>query len=269
LATDKEKITDVIGEITFSRSFSFLATERDSGVFHQIEIALRSASWLGQVPWLYWLHDYLSPIIGNHLGITARHGAIRDLALSEVTSRKERGSDRNDILSKLFRVHDEKPKQLDEMGVVSMATSNIAAGSDTTAISTRAIIYYLLKNPSTLQKLREEVDQRRKEGKLSDLVKLNEADDMPYLQAVMYEALRLHPAVGMALPRVVPEGGCEIDGVFLPAGVSHNKSAIESYSMLKISTTDVSGSESMGGSSKQRSIWRGRRSIPSGTLAEG
>jgi cytochrome P450 len=142
--------------------------------------------------------------------------------VSEVTSRKERGSDRNDILSKLFKVHNDKPEQFDQMGVISMATSNIAAGSDTTAISIRAIIYYLLKNPNTLQKLRDEIDQRRKEGKLSDPVKLNEADDMPYLQAVMYEALRLHPAVGMTLPRVVPEGGCEIGGVFLPAGVSSN-----------------------------------------------
>jgi cytochrome P450 len=209
----------VIGEITFSRPFEFLSTEQDSGAFNQIETALRSAAWIGQVPWLYWLHDYLSPAIGNHLGITARHGSLRTLALNEVTSRKERGSDRNDILTKLFKVHNAKPDLFDENGVVSMATSNIFAGSDTTAISTRAIIYYLLKNPSTLQKLREEIDQRRQDGKLSDLVTLSEADDMPYLQAVMYEALRLHPAVGMSLPRIVPEGGCEVGGVFLPAGV--------------------------------------------------
>jgi cytochrome P450 len=100
-----------------------------------------------------------------------------------------------------------------------MATSNIFAGSDTTAISTRAIIYYLLKNPATLDRLREEIDEKKRQGALSDLVKLKEADGMPYLQAVMYEALRLHPAVGMSLPRVVPEGGCEIGGTFLPAGV--------------------------------------------------
>jgi len=71
-----------------------------------------------------------------------------------------------------------------------MATSNIFAGSDTTAISTRAIIYYLLKNPIAKQKLVDEVDDRKRQGRLSDPVKLAEADSMPYLQAVMYEALR-------------------------------------------------------------------------------
>jgi len=191
----------------------------DDGSFVQIEGALRSAAWVGQVPWLYWLHDYLSPVIGNHLGITARHGSLRTFAMKEVLARKDRGSDRKDILSKLFKVHEEKGELFDENAVVSMATSNIFAGSDTTAISTRAILYYLLKNPESLGKLRDEIDLSWRGGRLSDPAKLSEADNMPYLQAVMYEALRLHPAVGMSLPRVVPPGGCEIGGKFLPAGV--------------------------------------------------
>ena len=132
-------------------------------------------------------------------------------------ARKKRGGDQKDLLSKLFAVHKEKP-EYDYNGVVSMATSNIFAGSDTTAISIRAIIYHLLKNPDCKRKLMEDIDQRRRNGTLSDPVKLEEANHMPYLQAIMYEALRLHPAVGMTLPRVVPPGGIEIDDTFIPAG---------------------------------------------------
>lgn len=110
-----------------------------------------------------------------------------------------------------------------------MATSNIFAGSDTTAISTPAIIYYLLKNPQYKQRLVEEIDNMRKQGKLSDPVTLQEAESMPYLQAVMYEALRCHPAVGMSLPRVVPPGGVVIDGTHLPANVSLSHTWIASY----------------------------------------
>jgi cytochrome P450 len=33
---------------------------------------------------------------------------------------------------------------------------------------------------------------------------------MPYLQAVMKEALRMHPATGLPLERVVPAGGASI-----------------------------------------------------------
>jgi cytochrome P450 len=43
---------------------------------------------------------------------------------------------------------------------------------------------------------------------------------MRYLQACIKESLRLHPAVGFSLPRVVPEGGYKIGKTFVPAGVS-------------------------------------------------
>lgn len=210
---------DVIGEITFSKRFGFLDLGEDDGSFKQIEGALRSASWVGQVPWLYWLNDRLIPLIGNRLGIAARHGKIRQFAAREVASRKDRGSDHRDMLAKLFEVRSEKGKDMSDDDVLSMATSNIFAGSDTTAISLRAIIYHLLKVPERKAKLMEEIEDRRRAGQLSDPVKLSEANEMPYLQACMYEALRLHPAVGMSLPRVVPKGGITIDGRFLPEGV--------------------------------------------------
>ena len=209
---------DVISEVSFSKRIGFMDAAGDDGSFGQIEGALKSAAWIGQVPWLYWLHDRLMPYIGNHLGITARHGSLRQFALREVTARKDRGSDRKDIMSKLLATHKEKPNELDDNAVTSMATSNIFAGSDTTAISTRAIIYYVLKNTDVKRRLLDEIDDRRKQGTLSDPVTLSEADSMPYLQAVMYEALRLHPAVGMSLPRTVPDGGATIAGKYLPGG---------------------------------------------------
>ncbi|KAK3687124.1 hypothetical protein LTR37_019117 [Vermiconidia calcicola] len=210
---------DVIGEVSFSKRFGFMDAAGDDGSFNQIEGALKSASWLGQIPAVYWIHDRLMPYIGNHLGITARHGTLRQFAAREVNARKDRNTTSNqDILSKLFATQKEKPTEMDENAVTSMATSNIFAGSDTTALSTRAIIYYLLKNPGAKNKLINEIDVLKRQGKLSDPVKLSEADGMFYLQAVMYEALRLHPAVGMSLPRVVPEGGCEIAGKYIPAG---------------------------------------------------
>ncbi len=109
---------------------------------------------------------------------------------------------------------------MNDANVLSMATSNIFAGSDTTAISTRSIIYYLLKNPECKRKLVEEIDTKNREGKLSESITLEQIKRMPYLQAYLYEGLRCHPAVGMSLPRVTPHGGIEIDGRYLPEGVS-------------------------------------------------
>ncbi|KAM0717345.1 hypothetical protein Q7P37_007197 [Cladosporium fusiforme] len=212
---------DVIGELTFSKSFGFMQAGTDDGSFAQIETALKSAAWIGQVPWLYWLHDALSPYIGSHLGIAARHGSLRTTASNEITARQTRGSDRNDILSSLMTAQKIHPNTFDSQALTSMATSNIFAGSDTTAISTRAIIYHLLKNPSSKAKLLAELDAARKKARSPPPpASLAEADRLPYLQAVMHEALRLHPAVGMSLPRVSPHTGATVAGRFIPAGTT-------------------------------------------------
>ncbi|CAI7579992.1 unnamed protein product [Penicillium pancosmium] len=158
------------------------------------------------------------PVIGNHIGVNARHGSIRNYTIDEVEKRKDRGSDRPDILGKLFQVQAEKPSHFSVADVTSMAASNINAGSDTTAISLRAVIYHLLKNPGYKRKLIEEIESVTGQGKTPTVVTLQQSQEMPYLQAVIYEALRLHPAVGMNLPRVTPGGGIVIDKHFIPEG---------------------------------------------------
>ncbi len=89
---------------------------------------------------------------------------------------------------------------------------NINAGSDTVASSLRAIFYFLLKNPSTLNKLVAELQDARKDGHLTlPIVTWTEAQSLPYLCAVVKEGLRLHPALGLPMERVVPASGLQLD----------------------------------------------------------
>ena len=193
---------------------------QDDGSLKQILGALKSGAWIGQLPWLYWIHDFLSPVFGNHLGINARHGGLRNFAAQEIHSRRNRGSDRQDILTKLLAVQKEKPMEMNDMGVLSMASSNIFAGSDTTAISIRSVLYYLCKNPHCKEKLIRELDEYQKSKNLDNVITLEQTKDLKYLQACLYEALRIFPAVGMTLPRVTPPGGIVISGQYIPEGVS-------------------------------------------------
>lgn len=48
----------------------------------------------------------------------------------------------------------------------------------------------------------------------------HEGCTMTYYQACIKECLRYHPALGQILPRIVPEGGVEICGRFLPGGTT-------------------------------------------------
>lgn len=72
------------------------------------------------------------------------------------------------------------------------------AGSETTSISIEWGFAELLRNPAALKNVREEIDQvvgRERKVEESDM------DNLPYLQAVVKETLRLHPALPLLLPR--------------------------------------------------------------------
>ena len=105
-----------------------------------------------------------------------------------------------------------------DRAVGNWVATNIAAGSDTTAIILRAVFYNLLKHPSTLRKLREELKASQEAGKLSNPVNWQECQSLRYLDACIKEAERVHPAVGLPLERVVPPEGSNICGRYLKGG---------------------------------------------------
>ncbi len=92
------------------------------------------------------------------------------------------------------------------------------AGSDTTAIVLRSCFYYLMKNPKIYRQVIVELDAAASRGELSSPVQYAEASKLPLLCATIKEAMRLHPSVGFSLPRIVPAGGMEIAGTYIPAG---------------------------------------------------
>ena len=54
---------------------------------------------------------------------------------------------------------------------------------------------------------------------VSDPITFKEAQDLPYLQAVIKEGLRVFPATGLPMWRVVPKGGVTICGQYFPENV--------------------------------------------------
>ncbi|KAK3100869.1 hypothetical protein LTR53_018877, partial [Teratosphaeriaceae sp. CCFEE 6253] len=97
--------------------------------------------------------------------------------------------------------------------------ANINAGSDTIASTLRAIFYYLFKTPESLEKLLDELRDAQRTGKLSaPLPTWPQCQALPYLNAVIKEALRLNPALALPMERIVPPPGLQIGDVFLPPG---------------------------------------------------
>lgn len=130
----------------------------------------------------------------------------------------EEGTSPKDFLTKFLDKHDEDSAKFTERDINIGLVGNIIAGSDTTAAALTAIMYCLLKNPAWLLELRKELASAAASGALSSPPAFKEANELRYLQAVVQEAMRLHPPVGLPLQRVVPPEGREICGYFFPGG---------------------------------------------------
>ncbi|KAJ5181654.1 hypothetical protein N7449_011801 [Penicillium cf. viridicatum] len=206
---------DVIGSVSFSRPFSYVETGDDQGVFQRIQNAMGSAAWLMHAGWLFRLHQKLMPICGNWLAINDRNGYFFQVARKEVSGRIDRGGDDKDIIGQLLETQKTKP-QLSDMNISFMMTSNVFAGSDSTSIAFQSIFYLLLTHPLAHERLMRELREREEKGALSDPVSFQEAESWPYLQAIIYEAMRLHPPAAFVLDREVPPAGMMIEGLFVP-----------------------------------------------------
>jgi cytochrome P450 len=82
----------------------------------------------------------------------------------------------------------------------------------------RAVFYYLFKNPGVQEELQRELASAYREGRLTVPVKYGEAIKLPFLCACIKEAMRLHPSVGLTMPRIIPPEGMELCGRRLPGG---------------------------------------------------
>jgi cytochrome P450 len=213
---------DVIGELTFSKRFGFLD---QGGDVDNIIAAFRRAEYvvaLGQMPWI---DRYVRrPIARWSLNppTSAVVAFTKERVMEKLGPRAEKveePSDRKDMLSRFLDAKRAYPDLIDDLRVLSYATSNVNAGADTTAITLTAIVYYLLKNPLTLKRLEEEILAAADNGDISSpCISWTSAQKLPYLDAVIKEALRMHPAVGLILERVVPPAGMTVHGIHIPGG---------------------------------------------------
>ena len=219
---------DVVGEVTFASKFGFLEKGTDvDGMMKAIEGMLTYAALCGQVP------EYHKVLLGNPL-FTALMPAMETWnqvllftlkAINGRASIKRDGELINadvggrDMLSRWAYVKSSDTDKMSTRDIVVHLSTNVFAGSDTTAIALRAIIYFLCRNPSAMTKVVEEIDNADRQGKLSQPISFKEtSNSLPYMGAVVKEAMRLHPSVGFLMERHTPRGGATICGENIPGG---------------------------------------------------
>ena len=106
-----------------------------------------------------------------------------------IAERKKQTKTRNDLLTLLMAAMSEDGTQMTERQLRDETMTLFVAGHETTALSLSWTWYLLSENPSAEERLHSELRDvlGGRPAEVSDLEKL------PYLNAVVYEALRLYP----------------------------------------------------------------------------
>ena len=153
-----------------------------------------------------------------------------DSAFQRYVNQYGRDSGRKDLLTKILSAKTENNEvQLSdretsvEIGNLVFAGTGKVSGFlpicqcstdievDTTSTTLTFLFWELSKNQDWQARLREEL-RTNLEGSAT----FQQVKDLPVLEAVINEALRLHPAAPASLPRETPAGGAELNGYSIP-----------------------------------------------------
>jgi len=217
---------DVVGELAFGTSFGLARSGKDKTGFVPIVTSFNFSSCLaGTQPFMgSLLLSLASKLQGGvegaqELSRMAWQCVLGRIKEARTADGKPTGNDgRQDILSKLILAKHVDGRPLSDTDVYIASFAVLAAGSDTTAITMRALIRNVVGNPRVYAKVLEEIDEAVESGEITFPISYEQGQKLVYIQACLRETLRLTPAVTWSFPRIVSDGGETIAGRHFAGG---------------------------------------------------
>lgn len=202
--------SDTSSHIMFGECFNTLQRGDANEYIHVLQSAMQGSGVGAELP--------IVRIIGSRLPFRSTRqlfGSMEYLQdYGKVAVKNMRASQGSQNVFANMMAVSEKGERLDEKDVVVEATALIVAGTDTTAVTLTYLVWVVLSRPDLQQAVEEEVK------KLSSDFKDVDVEQLPLLNAVIEETLRLYGAAPGMLPRKVPEGGVEMGGHWVPEGTT-------------------------------------------------
>ncbi|KAG7630309.1 Cytochrome P450 [Arabidopsis suecica] len=119
----------------------------------------------------------------------------------------------NDMMDLLLEAYGDENAEykITRNHIKSLFVELLVAGTDTSAQATQWTMAELINNPTILKRLREEIESVVGNTRL---IQATDLPNLPYLQAVVKEGLRLHPPGSLSV-RMFQER-CELKGFYIP-----------------------------------------------------
>ncbi|KAH7166464.1 cytochrome P450 [Dactylonectria macrodidyma] len=199
---------DVMGDLAFGKSFDMLK----AGVAHSHMKLMHEATVFGtsfgRFPWAFILTQSI-PIVNIQWKKYVKW------LTNQVKARAAAEPKLPDVFSWVLEAYNtiSNPSDQDKMHLLGDANLIVVAGSDTTSASITCTLFELATHPEICKSLQAELDEYFAVNTAAEHMTLSK---LKYLQAVIDEGMRLHPAVPSGVQRMTPPQGLTIDGTFIP-----------------------------------------------------
>ncbi|KAF2763807.1 putative cytochrome P450 [Teratosphaeria nubilosa] len=206
---------DILGEMAFGQTFHCIENEAPHFWFEMLTKYLFFVTLIDncrRYPLIMIFSKMLAPF-------TARIQEKNMFYTRQLVQRRlQSSSGRRDFLTHL--VDKVKSGEVEQEELNAHAATLVVAGGETVSSFLAATTFYLCKNTQVLAKLRREIRSRFVS---QEEIVATSALQLPYLQAVIQEGLRIFPPGSQGFPRICP--GMQIDRRWVPAGTEVYTSA--------------------------------------------
>ena len=200
--------TDTSTHVMFGECFNTLQRGEANDYIHVLQLALMGGGIGAELPFV--------KAVGRILPFRTawRMFGANDFLLDygKIAVKNMRSSQGSQNIFANIMAESEKREQLEEMDVVLEAMNLIVAGTDTTAVTLMYLVWAVLCRPALQQSIEQEVRNLPPDFNDSDV------EGLSLMNAVIEETLRLYGAAPGGLPRMVPKGGIELGGYWMPEG---------------------------------------------------
>jgi retinoid hydroxylase len=142
--------------------------------------------------------------------------AMFDYIANIIDERRKNPTDQHDILNALLNTRDDQGNPLPLETIIDDIQLLLFAGHDTTVSANTNLMVFLAQHPEVLAKARAEQEQFT-DADLTDLAQLK---DMPYLDAIIHETLRMVPPVAGLFRQTITD--THFGGYKIPQGYAVN-----------------------------------------------
>ena len=207
---------DIMSDMCFGESFGSIDNSQHHPGVHVLLKGLKNSRYIMGLSLFPSLINFGSACIPSFVRRWFQKALSQNLKfiVERIGRRMQISPDHADFMKYILENNDDGRLTRDE--IISMMQVLIFAGSDTTAMAMTATAWFLLKDRQTMRALQQEV--RGSFARSGDIT-ISSCADLPYLRAVLIEAMRLQPPAPLASPRIT-ERAMMIAGHPVPPGVS-------------------------------------------------